>query len=64
LAGLSERSPAFFCRRSKAFLHFHEDDAGLFADFRFADRGDFELVRVSTAAERKLFLALVRDSLQ
>ena len=64
LPGLSERSPGVFYRRSKAFLHFHEDDAGSFADFRFADRGDFERVRVSTAAERKRFLALVRNGLQ
>jgi hypothetical protein len=64
LPGLSERSLGVFYRRSKAFLHFHEDDGGLFADFRFADRGDFERVRVSTAAERKRFLALVRNGLQ
>jgi hypothetical protein len=64
LPALSERSPGVFYRRSKAFLHFHEDDAGLFADVRFADRGDFERVRVSTAAERKRFLALVRNGLQ
>jgi hypothetical protein len=64
LPALSERRPGVFYRGSKAFLHFHEDDAGLFADFRFADGSDFERLRVSTAAERKRLLALVRKGLQ
>ena len=32
--GLKERSPGIFYRGGKAWLHFHEDAAGLFADFR------------------------------
>ena len=31
-ASLVERTPGAFYRRSKAFLHFHEDPAGIFAD--------------------------------
>ena len=30
--GLKEKKPGIFYRKSKAFLHFHEDPAGFFAD--------------------------------
>ena len=33
LRGPKERSPGVFYRGGKAWLHFHEDKAGLFADF-------------------------------
>ena len=39
-AELTERSRGTFYRKSQAFLHFHEDPAGLFADVRLAP-GDF-----------------------
>jgi hypothetical protein len=32
--GLVERKPGIFYVKGKAFLHFHEDRAGLFADLR------------------------------
>ena len=32
--GLSERKHGIFYRRGAAFLHFHEDPAGLFADIQ------------------------------
>jgi hypothetical protein len=32
--GLVEKRPGVFYRKGKAFLHFHEDPAGLFADWR------------------------------
>ena len=34
LDGLTERSPGTFYRKSNAFLHFHVDPAGLFADLK------------------------------
>ena len=34
LDGLTERTPGTFYRRSRAFLHFHADPAGIFADVR------------------------------
>ena len=46
IAGLREKSRGIFYRGSKAFLHFHEDPAGLFADIRSADGGDFERLQV------------------
>ena len=35
--GLAEPRPGVFYRRGRAFLHFHEDPAGLFADLRPGD---------------------------
>jgi hypothetical protein len=34
IPGLIEKKRGVFYRKSKAFLHFHEDPAGLFADLR------------------------------
>jgi hypothetical protein len=56
--GLKEKSPGVFYRGSRAFLHFHEDPTGLYADVRLDD--DFERMRVSTKAERKRLLSRVR----
>jgi hypothetical protein len=56
--GLKERSRGVFYRGSRAFLHFHEDRSGLYADVRFD--ADFERMRVTTKAERKRLLSVVR----
>src|SRR5262249_17363631 len=59
---LRERSPGVFYRKGRAFVHFHEDPAGLFADLRGA--GDFDRFPVNSARERNAFLveALRRSS--
>jgi len=51
---LVERKRGTFYRKGSAFLHFHEDPAGLFADLKLA--GEFTRFRVSTAAERAVLL--------
>ncbi len=56
--GLVEKKPGIFYRKSKAFLHFHEDPSGLHADVRFED--EFERVRAETDAEREALLARIR----
>jgi hypothetical protein len=56
MPALREKKRGTFYRRSRAFVHFHEDPAGLFADVRFGD--DFERFDVTTAARQK---QLVRD---
>jgi len=56
---LKERSRGVFYRRSKSFLHFHEDPAGLFADLRRGD--EFERFKVDSAVERGLFLKTVLE---
>lgn len=47
---LKEKKPGIFYMKSRAFLHFHEDPMGLFADVRLKD--DFERFAVNTKAER------------
>ena len=58
LPGLTERTRGIFYRKSRAFLHFHEDPAGLFADIRGADDGDFERLDVTQIEARERLLAL------
>ena len=60
IPGLVERSRGVFFRRSKAFLHFHEDPSGPHADVRVGD--DFERHRVATAEERAGLLALISSA--
>ncbi len=59
---LKEKRPGVFYRRSKAFLHFHEDPAGLFADVRLSAE-DFTRMAVNTAAERKRLVKAVRNAI-
>lgn len=61
LSGLKERSRGVFYRGSRAFLHFHEDPSGLYADLR---RGQvFERFPVDTATDRVDLLHWVRVAL-
>jgi len=59
---LTERSRGVFYRGSKAFLHFHEDPAGLFADVRL-DGVEFERRRATTKREQDDLVRLVRIAL-
>ncbi len=59
---LKEKKRGTFYRKSSAFLHFHEDPAGLFADVKL-DR-EFERFRVTTAKERSAFARVVADALR
>ena len=54
---LVEKRPGIFYLKGKAFLHFHEDRAGLFADVR--DGGDWHRLPADSAGERAEILALV-----
>ncbi len=51
---MKHASVAAFYRKSKAFLHFHEDPAGLFADLRVG--ADFDRYPVNTKREWKELL--------
>jgi hypothetical protein len=59
IPALKERSRGVFYLRSKAFLHFHEDPAGLFADIRATD-GDFERIQVDDPAVTQSTADLVK----
>jgi hypothetical protein len=54
---LKESRPGVFYRKGKAFLHFHEDPTGLFADLRVSD--EWERFRVTEANERAAFLTVL-----
>src|SRR5262245_1539305 len=58
LPGLKEKSRGTFYRGSKAFIHFHEDPAGMFADVRLTD--EFERMRVSTGREQDACMRKIR----
>lgn len=49
LPRLTEKSRGVFYRGSKAFVHFHEDPSGLYADVRRAD-GDFDRILVDAVS--------------
>jgi hypothetical protein len=53
--GLKEKKLGIFYRKSKSFLHFHEDPAGLFADLTVGD--GFDRYKVNTPNERAKLLA-------
>jgi hypothetical protein len=46
---LKEKGRGVFYLKSRAFLHFHEDPKGLFADIRNADGSDFDRINVDGA---------------
>lgn len=59
--GLTERRRGVFYRRSAAFLHFHEDPAGFFADVRIGP--GWVRLPATTAADRRSLLRQVRGQL-
>lgn len=61
LGELREKSHGVFYLRSKAFLHFHEDPAGLYADVRAG--ADFERFEVNSLAQQQILLQSVRERL-
>jgi hypothetical protein len=58
--GLTEKKPGTFYRGSRAFLHFHVDPAGLFADVR--PSGAWERLPVDTPAQQRTLLDVVTDA--
>ena len=61
LAGLKERKRGVFYRGSSAFLHFHEDPAGMFADVR--TDSDWQRIPVNSRAEQRELVAKIRAAL-
>jgi hypothetical protein len=56
--GLTEKKRGIFYRGSRAFLHFHEDPTGMYADVRLDS--DFERFRVTSRTEQRDLLRRVR----
>lgn len=74
IAGMVEKKRGVFYRGARAFLHFHEDPKGLFADVRIPPHepstahpsGDAEWQRLpaNSVRERRTLLAVVKRELQ
>ena len=62
LPGLAERKPGVFYRGASAFLHFHEDPAGVFADAKL-DGMSFSRFKLNGASDNEELLAKVSASL-
>lgn len=62
VASLAERKRGVFYRKSSAFLHFHEDSAGIFADLR--DSAGWLRLPVNSASERRDLLRRIRALVQ
>lgn len=61
LPGLVERKRGIFYRKSKAFLHFHEDPKGLFADL--SGPQGFDRIEVTSPEGQAALLAAARARL-
>ena len=57
--GLTEKKLGVFYVKSSAYLHFHEDPAGLFADVKLSAK-DFERFPVNTQREQDALFTRVR----
>lgn len=64
VGGLKEKTRGIFYLRSKAFLHFHEDPAGMFADIRAADGKDFDRIKIDGPAKAEALLARVKAAVR
>jgi hypothetical protein len=60
---LVERTPGSFYRKSQAYLHFHEDPSGTFADVKL-NLTEFIRLRATTPQEQAHLLSLIDDSLK
>jgi hypothetical protein len=61
LPDLRERSTGVFYRKSKSFLHFHEDATGLYADLRMGP--EVKRLPVNSAIDRDVLMSAVRRAL-
>ena len=59
---LREPTPGIFYRKGSAFLHFHEDPAGLFADVKLEGK-EFTRLPVGTPGQQDALLTRVRRAL-
>jgi hypothetical protein len=59
--GIREKKLGIFYRKSKSFLHFHEDPAGLFADLRMG--AEFDRFPVNTKKDWKVLLTAIDRAL-
>jgi hypothetical protein len=59
---LKEKRPGTFYLRSKAFMHFHEDGADVFADVRAAGESTFSRLNVTGMTGQRRLLKIAREA--
>lgn len=64
LPGIVEKKRGVFYRKAKAFLHFHEDPRGLFADLRDIEGKDFDRFDVTGEPGRAKLIAATKARLK
>ncbi len=57
-----EKGRGVFYRKSRAFLHFHEDSTGLYADLRLVGE-DFDRFKVDSPGEQDALIAKIKAAL-
>jgi hypothetical protein len=62
--GLVEKRPGVFYRKTKAFLHFHEDPKGKFVDVRLKVDDPFTRLPVSTAIQQSTLISKVEQAMR
>lgn len=62
IPGIKERQRGVFYRKSKAFIHFHEDKAEIYADARLQG-DDFTRYCVTSPAQQTTFVEAVKLAL-
>ena len=60
-SSLVERTRGSFYRKSKAYLHFHEDTSGTYADVKL-NGADFSRLPVSTPQQQAYLLSLIAQA--
>ena len=62
MPALREKRQGTFYRGARAFVHFHEDPTGLYADVRFGD--EFDRIDVTTVAKQQRLARRIRSALR
>ncbi len=62
VGGIKEKTRGVFYLKSRAFLHFHEDDGITYADVRLSG-SDFDRFCLKTLTDRRRLLAAIRKHL-
>jgi hypothetical protein len=60
-SALKEKQRGIFYLKSTAFLHFHEDSTGLFADLKIKD--EFERFALNNGIEKKILLSKIKPAI-
>ncbi len=64
ISEIREKTRGVFYLKSRAFLHFHEDPTGLYADIRPPEANDFVRLKVDADEQRDDLLARVQETVR